>query len=230
MAELTYATVCSGIECTSEAVRILGGWRPIFFSEIEPFPAAVLKSKYPDVPNLGDMGKVRVNENGENTNAIKRVKLPEGGLDVLAGGCPCQDFSIAGLRRGGADQSGTRSSLCFDFVRLVREIRPRYVLFENVPGMFTSHEGRDFAHFILALRDCGYALAWRVLDAQFTRVDGFERAVPQRRRRVWLVGVRSIGHSGVDVETAAQILFERKSALGDLPPRRVTLKEATDLA
>ena len=230
MKELTYATVCSGIECMSEAVRPLGGWKPVFFAEIEPYPSAVLKAKYPQVPNLGDMSRITVGKDGEITNGNTTIKLPEGGLDVLAGGCPCQDFSIAGLRKGGADKSGTRSSLCFDFVRLVREIQPRYVLFENVPGMFTSHEGRDFAHFILALRDCGYALAWRVLDAQFTRVDGFERAVPQRRRRVWLVGVRSVGHSGVDVEAAAQILFERKGALGDLPPRRITLKEAADLA
>jgi DNA-cytosine methyltransferase len=193
---------------------------PIFFSEIEPFPCAVLKSHFPTIPNLGDMSKIRRDENGNITNGIVTIPFPNGGIDILAAGCPCQDFSIAGKRAGGEENSGTRSSLVFEFIRIINEIRPRYFIYENVPGMFTSNKGRDFAHILMALRDCGYGCAWRVLDAQYVRVDRMERAIPQRRRRVWVVGC-----AGGDVTTAAQILFEPKGIAGDTPPRRRTGQE-----
>lgn len=222
MRELTYATVCSGVECMGAAVADLP-MRPVFFSEIEPFPCAVLKSRYPNVPNLGDMGRIHVSENGkEITNGRTTVTLPDGGLDVFAGGTPCQDVSCAGLRRGMADGSGTRSSLAFEFVRLIGELRPRWLVWENVAGVLSDP---NFPGFLAALAERGYGLAYRTLDAQWVRCadihhpDGrvvrLERAVPQRRRRVWVVG-----RAGGDVGAASEVLLELDRALGDRPPRR----------
>ena len=214
--ELTYATVCSGIECMSVACIGLP-MRPVFFSEIEPFPCAVLKAHYPEVPNLGDMSKIQVSENGlEITNGATRIVLDRR-IDILAGGTPCQDVSVAGKRAGMSEGSGTRSSLAFDFVRLARELGPRYVIWENVAGSIDSKNAPDFLRFLSALGDCGYSLAWRVLDAQYVRVDGMERAVPQRRRRVWVVGCL-----GADESVPAQILFEPDCVAGHTPPRRRT--------
>lgn len=222
MSELTYATVCSGIECMSAAAIGLP-LRPIFFSEIEPFPCAVLKYRFPHVPNLGDMSRITINEKGEITNGRTTVALPAGGLDILAGGTPCQDVSNAGKRRGMQEGSGTRSSLAFEFVRLIRELRPRYVVWENVAGVLSDP---SFPEFLRAIADCGYGVAYRTLDAQYVRCadidlpDGgvvrLERAVPQRRRRVWVVGC-----AGEDIGQASEILFEPQGVCGDRPPRRV---------
>ncbi len=218
----TYATVCSGIECMSAAVAPLGGWRPVFFSEIEPFPCALLKRHYPTVPNLGDMTKIKAEKIGEEkwriTNGTDAVELA-GRLGCLAGGTPCQDVSVAGKRAGMAEGSGTRSSLAFHFARLCRELQPRWVLWENVPGVLTSNGGRDFAHFVRSIGECGYSVAYRVLDAQYVRVVGLPRGVPQRRRRCWLVG-----HLGDDWRTPAEVLFEPEGVRGDSPPRRITGK------
>ena len=220
--ELTYATVCSGIECMSAAVAPLGGWRPVFFSEIEPFPCALLKHRYPTVPNLGDMTKIKAEKIGEEkwriTNGTDAVELA-GRLGCLAGGTPCQDVSVAGKRAGMAEGSGTRSSLAFHFARLCRELQPRWVLWENVPGVLTSNGGRDFAHFVRSIGECGYSVVYRVLDAQYVRVVGLPRGVPQRRRRCWLVG-----HLGDDWRTPAEVLFEPEGVRGDSPPRRITGK------
>jgi len=211
---LKYATFCSGIECMSVACRGLP-LDPVFFSEIEPFPCAVLKANYPTIPNLGDMSKIRRDENGNITNGTTTIPFPDGGIDILAAGCPCQDFSVAGKRAGGAEGSGTRSSLIFEFIRIIGEIRPRWFIYENVVGMLSTNEGRDFAHILLAFRDCGYSVAYRTLDAQYVRVDGMERAVPQRRRRVWVVGCL-----GADESLAGKILFEPDCVAGHTAPRR----------
>lgn len=223
MNELTYATVCSGVECMSAAAIGLP-LRPVFFSEIEPFPCAVLKHHFPHVPNLGDMSKIEVNEKGEITNGITTLPTPAGGLDILAGGTPCQDVSNAGKRRGMQEGSGTRSSLAFEFVRLIHELRPRYVVWENVAGVLSDE---SFPKFLGAIADCGYGVAYRTIDAQYVRCadidlpDGgvvrLERAVPQRRRRVWVVGC-----AGEDLQRASEILFEPQGGGGDRPPRRVT--------
>ena len=212
---LTYATVCSGIECMSVACRGLP-LKPVFFSEIEPFPCAVLKAHYSDVPNLGDMSKITVTNKTEITNGTVRLILDRP-LDILAGGTPCQDVSVAGKRAGMQEGSGTRSSLAFEFVRLARELGPRFVIWENVAGAIDSKNAPDFLAFLRALGDCGYSLAWRVLDAQYVRVDGMERAVPQRRRRVWVVGCL-----GADESLAGKILFEPDCVAGHTAPRRRT--------
>lgn len=134
----------------------------------------------------------------------------------------CQDVSAAGLRRGMAEGSGTRSSLAFEFVRLIGELRPRWIVWENVFGVLSDP---SFPGFLTALAERGYGLAYRTLDAQYVRCadihhpDGrvvrLERAVPQRRRRVWVVG-----RAGGDVGAASEVLLEFDRALGDKPPRR----------
>lgn len=175
---LRYLSVCSGIEAFSVAVRGLP-FKPVAFSEIEPFPCAVLAHHYPDVPNIGDMTKI----DGEQYY---------GAVDLIVGGTPCQDFSVAGKRAG---MAGERGGLALHYLRLVDYVSPRWIVWENVPGVLSSNGGRDFALFIRTLGKLGYGWAYRVLDAQYF-------GVPQRRRRVFLVG-----HFG-DWRPAAAVLFE----------------------
>ena len=193
---MRYLSVCSGIEAASAAWHPLG-WEPVAFAEIEKFPSAVLAYHYPNVPNLGDMTKFR--------------DWPDAAIDVLVGGTPCQSFSVAGLRKGLADPRG---NLCLTFLAVADRYRPQWVLWENVPGVLSSDGGRDFGAFLGGLGQLGYGWSYRVLDAQYVRVDGFGRAVPQRRRRVFVVG-----HLG-DWRRAAAVLFERESLQGNTAPRR----------
>jgi len=189
---LAYGSVCSGIEAATVAWHPLG-WTPEFFSEIEPFPKALLAHHYPNVPDFGDMTRYRSWDVGS-------------ALDVLVGGTPCQSFSVAGLRKGLDDPRG---NLALVYLGLVDRFRPRWFVWENVPGVLSSGRGRDFGAFLGAVGQLGYGFAYRVLDAQFF-------GVPQRRRRVFVVG-----HLG-DWRPAAAVLFERHSLSGDSPPRRET--------
>jgi DNA (cytosine-5)-methyltransferase 1 len=193
---MRYLSVCSGIEAATVAWHPLG-WTPAAFAEIEAFPSAVLAHHYPHVPNAGDFTKIRGDEYGA--------------IDLLVGGTPCQSFSIAGLR-GGLDDS--RGNLALEFLRLAQRARPRWLVWENVPGVLSSNGGRDFGAILGGMVELGYGFAYRVLDAQFVRTHGFLRAVPQRRRRVFVVG-----HLG-DWRRAAAVLFERESLRGDSSPRR----------
>lgn len=193
---MRYLSICSGIEAATAAWHSLG-WRPAAFAEIDRFPSAVLAHHYPDVPNLGDFTRI-------DADAI-------GPVDLLVGGTPCQSFSIAGLR-GGLDDD--RGNLALEFCRLARRARPRWVVWENVPGVLSLDGGRAFASILGGLADSGYGLAYRVLDAQFVRVDLFGRAMPQRRRRVFVVGYLG------DWRRAAAVLFERQSLSWDSPPCR----------
>lgn len=225
-----YATVCSGVEAQSLALKASNiDARGIFFSEIEPFPCRVLATRYPDIPNLGDMTKIHVNEK-EITNGTTRIIRPDE-LDLFSGGTPCQDFSVAGKRAGGERGSGTRSSLCWVWLDLIRDLRPRWIVWENVPGCLSSGKpvhGSDFAQLALAVAELGYGCAWRTLDVQFTRVDAFPRAIPQRRRRVWLVGRAGADGDGYGLNAAAEVLFERESLLGNTPPCRRTGQGAAE--
>jgi DNA (cytosine-5)-methyltransferase 1 len=184
-----YLSVCSGIEAATVAWKPLG-WKAAAFSEIEAFPRAVLQHHYPDTPLHGDFTTIKGDEYGP--------------IDLLVGGTPCQSFSVAGLRGGMADDRG---NLALEFLKLARRTRARWVVFENVPGLLSSEGGRDFGAFLGGLGQCGYGWAYRVLDAQYF-------GVPQRRRRVFVVG-----HLG-DWRCAAAVLFERHSLSGDTPPRR----------
>lgn len=193
---MRFATVCSGIEAPSVAWAPLG-WRPEFFAEVAEFPSAVLAARHPGIPNYGDLNNWR--------------GWPDHDVDLLAGGTPCQSFSIIGLRGGLDDERGV---LALEYLRLADRLRPRWLLWENVAGALSSNGGRDFGSLLGGLAQLGYGFAWRVLDAQFVRVDGFRNAVPQRRRRVFIVG-----HLG-DWRSAAAVLFERASLSGDGAPRR----------
>lgn len=119
-----------------------------------------------------------------------------GGIDLLCGGFPCQDLSVAGKRRGLA---GNRSGLFFEFARIIDAFRPRWVLIENVPGLFSSNGGRDFGVVLGTLADLGYGVAWRTLDSRFF-------GVPQRRRRVFIVGAVADGDPRAAAERAGEIL------------------------
>jgi DNA (cytosine-5)-methyltransferase 1 len=193
---MIYGSICSGIEAATVAWHPLS-WRPAFFSEIDAFPRAVLAHHYPAVPLHGDFTTIEAGQYAA--------------IDVLVGGTPCQSFSIAGLRAGLAD---ARGNLALEFCLLARRLRPKWVVWENVPGVLSLDGGRAFASILGGLAECGYGLAYRVLDAQFVRVDGFGRAVPQRRRRVFVVGCLG------DWRSAAAVLFERQSLSWDTPPRR----------
>lgn len=193
---MRFLSVCSGIEAASVAWNPLG-WHAWAFSEIEPFPSAVLAHHYPGTPNLGDM------------TAFK--DWPDATLDLLCGGTPCQSFSNAGLRAGLDDPRG---QLMLTFGAIAARYRPRWLVWENVPGVLSSNGGRDFGAFLGLLGFLGYGFAYRVLDAQFVRVDGYARAVPQRRQRVFVVGCLG------DWRSAAAVLLERESLRGDLAPRR----------
>ena len=131
----------------------------------------------------------------------------------------CQGFSLAGKQQGLNDE---RSGIALSYVRLLDEIKPRYFLWENVPGVFSTNDGKDFRKFIEKINEIGYCCSWRVLDSQYCRVDSFPRAIPQRRRRVFVVGC-----FGDDWRCPAEILIEPKILLGDSPPKRVKGKGFT---
>ncbi|NBW14403.1 MAG: DNA (cytosine-5-)-methyltransferase [Caulobacteraceae bacterium] len=168
------------------------GYEPVGFSEIESFPCSVLTHHYPKVKNYGDMNEWR--------------EWNHGPIDVLVGGTPCQSFSVAGLRQGLNDPRG---SLMLTYLAIVEHHRPRWIIWENVPGVLSSGGGRDFGTFLGALGQLGYGWSYRVLDAQWF-------GVPQRRRRVFVVGC--IG----DFRRAAEVLFERESVRRDSAPSRKT--------
>ena len=180
---MKYGSVCSGIEASTVAWHPLG-WEPLWFSEIDPFPNAVLAKHYPLVPNLGDMTEILNNETFLSSN-----------ISLLVGGTPCQSFSSAGSG-GGLDDP--RGNLALHFLRIAKVKRPKWIVWENVTGVLSSHKGQDFATFLEELRKCGYGGAYRVLDAQ-----GF--GVPQHRERVILVA-----HSGGDWRPPTAVLFESK--------------------
>ena len=209
---IRYGSVCSGIEAASVAWHPLG-WEPVFFSEIDAFPRAVLAHHYPKVTLHGD---------------FTEIPADAGPIDLLVGGTPCQSFSVAGKRLGLDDPRG---NLAIEYCRLARRLCPRWVIWENVPGVLSSFSGgpdhggeprlgdrwdetNDFAAFLSVLSECGYGLAYRVLDAQYVRVDGFAGAVPQRRERVFVVGYLG------DWRPAGAVLFEPEGMRGDPAPRR----------
>ena len=200
-----FASVCSGIEAASVAWEPLG-WRADWLSEIDPHACSVLAARFPETVNLGDMTKI----DGTKHRSI----------DLLVGGTPCQSFSIAGDRAGLDDDRG---NLTLEFLRLARETRARWVVWENVPGVLSIDEGRAFGAILGRLAELGYGFAYRILDAQYVRVESHPRAVPQRRRRVFVIGYLG------NWTRAAAVLFERESLRGGYPPRRTTRAVATTL-
>ena len=192
---MNYLSVCSGIEAATVAWHELG-WKPVGFSEIEKFPSQVLAHHYPTVTNFGDMTKYK------DWNINDSVGL-------LVGGTPCQSFSVAGLRKGLEDPRG---NLALTYVGILDRFRPKWCIWENVPGVLSSGGGRDFGAFLGALGELGYGFAYRVLDAQ-------NFGVAQRRRRVFVVG-----HIG-DWRPAAEVLFESESLRGNIKESRIKGEE-----
>ncbi|MDV7340993.1 DNA (cytosine-5-)-methyltransferase [Terasakiella sp. A23] len=199
---MIYGSVCSGIEAATVAWQPLG-WKAAFFSEIAKHPRAVLTKHYPHVPLHGDFTTIEEEEYGP--------------IDLLVGGTPCQSFSLSGLR-GGLDDD--RGNLALEFLRLAQRKRPRWLLWENVPGVLSSYSGTpddeavkeweetsDLACFTQALQELGYGFFGRILDAQYF-------GIPQRRRRLFIVGYLG------DWRPAVAVLLERQSMQGLTPPIR----------
>lgn len=225
---MRFLSLFSGIEAASMAWTPLG-WEPAAFSEIEPFPCSVLQHHYPHVPNLGDVTKIT----RQQVEALGRI-------DLVCGGFPCQDLSAAGKRKGlmNADGSPTRSGLFFDAMRIAEWTRARWTVLENVPGLFSSNGGRDFAAVVGEMAGCEFdvppggwenagvavgplgLIEWITLDAQYVRVESHPRAVPQRRRRVFLV--RDSGNWA----NRPPLFLERESLRGHPAPRREAGQES----
>jgi DNA (cytosine-5)-methyltransferase 1 len=192
---MIYGSACSGIEAATVAWHPLG-WRPAWFAEIDGYCKSLLKYRYPGVRNFGDFTTIR------RKWLYERIGTTP--IDLLVGGTPCQDFSIAGLRAG---LDGARGNLTLEYLKLARRLRPPWLVWENVPGVLSIDGGRTFGTFLGGLAELGYGFAYRVLDAQYF-------GVPQRRRRVFVVGYL------VDWRYPAAVLFERESMSGYPPPSR----------
>lgn len=159
-------------------------WECIGFSEIDKYANIILEKHYPNVRNYGDITKIDTRE------------LPK--FDLLVGGSPCQDLSLAGKRKG---LKGERSGLFFEYCRILKECQPSYFIWENVKGTLSSNGGRDFAIILNSFSECGYELSWQVLNAKFF-------GVPQNRERIFIVG-----HLGGT--SAKQIFFEQRQDKAD---------------
>ena len=194
---MKYLSVCSGIEAATVAWHPFG-WEAVAYSEIEKFPSEVLAHHYPNTPNVGDMTKFKEWNLGTN-------------VDLLVGGTPCQSFSVAGLRKGLDDPRG---NLMLTYLAIARQYRPRWLVWENVPGVLSSNGGLDFASLLRGMAELGYGFAYRILDAQYF-------GVAQRRRRVFVVG-----HLG-NWRSAASVLFESHSLSGYPAPGRKAWKETS---
>ena len=189
---MRYGSVCSGIEVATVALAPLG-WQAQWYAEIDSFCCAVLKYRYPTVPNLRDF-----------TRLGKEVSCAP--IDLLIAGTPCQSFSVAGQRAGLADPRG---NLTLEYFALLGRLRPTWMVWENVPGLLSDDGGRTFGACLGLLGQLGYGFAYRVLDAQYF-------GVPQRRERVFLVAYLG------DWRPPAAVLFERHSLQGHPAPRRET--------
>jgi DNA (cytosine-5)-methyltransferase 1 len=171
--------------------------------EIDKHCQAILKKHWPDVPKHDDV-----------TTAVEWAKEIGliGKVDIVCGGFPCQDVSVAGKRAGAG--SGTRSGLFWDAIRFAKEVKAKTIVLENVPGLLSSNQGRDFGTVLTALADAGYShIEWRILDSQYF-------GVPQRRRRVFIVG------STVD-RSGQPIFIEPKSSTRDIAPSKQARKDAS---
>ena len=212
---MRYLSLFSGIEACTVAWHELG-WEAAAYAEIEEFPSEVLKYHYKDVENLGDVSKI-------TNEKLKQL----GKIDLVVGGSPCQDLSVAGKRKG---LEGERSGLFYEQMRIFHAARSicgaRYLLWENVPGAYSSNNGRDFAQVVGEMAGCSVNLPpdtiwentgcilgenglveWCTLDAQWF-------GVPQRRRRIF-----ALLDTG-DWQSRPPILFEPESLLGNPPPSR----------
>ena len=184
---MRYLSVCSGIEAATVAWKPLG-WEAAAFAEIEQHPSAVLAHHYPDVPNHGDFTTIKGEEYGT--------------IDLIVGGTPCQSFSLSGLRTGMDD---LRGQLSIEFVKLAKRSNARWIVWENVTGVLSADDGRAFASFLGALAHFGYGFAYRVFNTQYVRTRRFPNALPQMRRRLFLIGYYG------DWRPPAAVLFDKQA-------------------
>ncbi|AOF53659.1 DNA (cytosine-5-)-methyltransferase [Rodentibacter caecimuris] len=221
----TYGSICSGIEAASVAWKGLG--KPLWFSEIEPFPCAVLAHHFPDIPNLGDMTAL--------PEKILNREVPA--PDVLVGGTPCQAFSVAGKRESLNDDRGNLTLALIHILEAIDYVRnqdgqpPCILVWENVPGVLSTSDNA-FGYFLAGLvqesqplqptgkrwTNSGYVhsrrtVAWRTFDAQYF-------GLAQRRKRVFVV-------ASARRRSIAEILIEQKSVSGDIEPSKITQQNAT---
>lgn len=185
--QLTHGSLFAGIGGFDEGFH-RSGFTCWWQVEKEPFCIAILKTRYPNAERYYDVLKC-------GHDRIHKLRP----VDVVTAGFPCQDLSVAGKRAGLA---GSRSGLFWEVVRILGELRPPWFVLENVPGLFSSNEGRDFAIVLNALDELGYGLAWRVLNSQFF-------GVAQRRRRVFIVGC-------FGKPCPAEVLFESEGGCWDI--------------
>lgn len=183
---MRYLSVCSGIEAASVAFEPLE-FEPVGFSEIADFQSAVLSHRYPDVINFGNMLD------------YDRWEL-QSNFEILIGGTPCQSFSAIG-KGGGLDDD--RGKLAIIYTRILAKHRPKWFIWENVPGVLANNSGRDFEEITQEISKLGYSFSYRILDARFF-------GLPQQRRRVFI-----IGHSSGDWRYPAAVLFDSKSMCRD---------------
>ena len=229
---MRFLSLFSGIEAASQAWLPLG-WECVAVAEIDKFPCKVLAHHYREVPNLGDI-----------TNITQAQIEALGHIDLVVGGFPCQDLSIAGKRKGftNVDGSATRSGLFYTALRIAQWSNARWLLLENVPGIYSSNNGRDFAAMAGAILDTEFAvpkngwqnsgvacsktglLEWRTLDAQYVRTDRHPYAVPQRRRRMFALA--DFGNwTG-----RAPVLFDSESLSRNSAPSRQARQDITEIA
>src|SRR6266404_6555094 len=182
--DLSYGSLFSGIEGFGLGFE-RAGFQIKWQVEQDAFCNAILKTHWPAVQRFADVRNV----GAHNLQPV----------DCITEGVPCQDVSVAGRRKGLA---GKRTGLFYEFARILSELRPAWFVFENVPGLFSSNKGRDFAEVLRVLMvECGYGVSWRVFDSRYFNV-------AQRRERVFIVG--SLGKP-----CPAEILFESESGAGN---------------
>lgn len=225
---MRYLSLFSGIEAASAAWHPLG-WTCAAVAEIESFPCKVLAYHYPGTPNLGDITKITQQQ-------IEAL----GHIDLVVFGAPCQDLSVAGKRKGMRHDDGTvtRSGLFYAALQIAEWSRARWAVYENVPGMFSSSGGADFASVVSEMAGAEFNLPaktkwqtsgvcvgerglveWVTLDAQYCRTPQHPRAVPQRRRRVFVI--RDSGNWS----SRPPLFLDSESLRGNPPPSRETGKE-----
>lgn len=196
---MTAATLFSGIGAPEVAKP---DWQWLWHAEIEKFPSAVMAVRHPQSVNLGD---VTAHDFCDRALAVGRP-------DVLVFGSPCQAFSVAGRRLGLDDPRG---NLALVALGIVARVKPAWFVFENVPGLLSSAEGRDFGLFLRTVDELGARLGWTVLDAQYF-------GLAQRRKRVF-----AVGHFGTDWQRPAAVLLEPEGLCGHPPSRHQAREDTT---